>query len=78
MHGGENGAHAYTNNLGSAKNGNFISPWERDTLKSFFTAVRNPLGHGPGGEKMPELTLAQTDWAIETCMSWTKTLIARL
>jgi hypothetical protein len=77
-HGGENGAHAYINNLGSAKNGRFIADWERESLKAFFTAVRNPLGHGPGGEKMPELTPAQTEWAIETCMLWIKTLTVRL
>lgn len=77
-HGGEKGAHGYINNLGSAKNGNLIADWEREALKAFFTAVRNPLGHGPGGETMPELTPSQTDWAIETCMSWVKTLIARL
>jgi hypothetical protein len=76
--GTEKGAHAYIDNLGSEKNGNFIQGWERDTLKDFFTAVRNPLGHGPGNEKMPALSLAQTDWAIETCMSWIRTLITRM
>lgn len=77
-HGGEKGAHSYIDNLGSTKNGHFIAAWEREALKAFFTAVRNPLGHGPGGEVMPELTMQQTDWAIETCMSWVKALIARL
>jgi hypothetical protein len=77
-HGGENGAHNYIDNLGSAKNGHFISNWERESLKAFFTAVRNPLGHGPGGEPMPELSPTQTDWAIEACMSWVKALIGRL
>lgn len=75
--GTEKGAHAYINNLGSAKNGNFIQSWERESLKSFFTAVRNPLGHGPGSEEMPELSATQTDWAIENCMSWIRALIAR-
>ena len=77
-HGGEKGAHSYIDNLGSEKNGRFVTPWERDALKAFFTFVRNPLGHGPGNEPMPELSAQQTDWAIETCMSWIKTLIGRL
>ena len=76
-HGGEKGASGYIDNLGSSKNG-FIESWEREALKAFFKEVRNPLGHGPGGQEMPELTPQQTDWAIETCMSWTKTLIARM
>lgn len=77
-HGGENGAHNYIDNLGSKKNGSFITDWEREGLKSFFTAVRNPFGHGPGSAKMPELTLEQTNWAIETCMSWIKGLLLRM
>jgi hypothetical protein len=77
-HGGEKGAHNFIDNLGSAKSGQFISPWERDALKHFFTSVRNPLGHGPGGEPMPELTAQQTDWAIQTSMSWIKSLIQRI
>lgn len=77
-HGNEKGAHNFIDNLGAAKNGHFVERWEAEALKAFFTAVRNPLGHGPGGEPMPELTAAQSDWAIETCMSWIKTLIGRL
>jgi hypothetical protein len=76
--GGEKGAHNYIDNLGSVKNGQFISGWERDALKHFFTFVRNPLGHGPGDEPMPELTAQQTDWAIQECMSWIKSLIKRM
>ena len=63
-HGGEKGAHSYIDNLGSKKNGAFIKDWEREALKSFFTAVRNPFGHGPGSVEMPELTVEQTSWAI--------------
>lgn len=74
----ENGAANFIDNLGSEKNGRFIAEWERDALKAFFSKVRNPLGHGPGEKPIAELTPAQTDWAIETCMSWTKTLIGRL
>ena len=36
------------------------------------------VGHGPGDEPMPELSPQQTDWAIEFCMSWTKSLIKQL
>jgi hypothetical protein len=75
--GGERGAHNYIDNLGAEQNGQFIAPWERDALKAIFTQVRNPLGHGPGNEVMPALTTPQTNWAIETCMSWIKTLIQR-
>jgi len=77
-HGAEKGAHAFIDNLGSKANGNFISDWERDALKAFFSQIRNPLGHGPGSAPMPQLTDKQTDWAIETCMSWVKSLIRRL
>jgi hypothetical protein len=77
-HGGEKGAHSYIDNLGSKKNGSFIQDWEREALKSFFTAVRNPFGHGPGSAEMPQLTLEQTNWAIETCMSWIKGLVQRM
>jgi hypothetical protein len=77
-HGGEKGAHNYIDNLQASKNGGFIHSWEAESIKLLFTRVRNPLGHGPGGEKMPELTQEQTNWAIETCMSWSKSLIQRL
>jgi len=77
-HGGEKGAHNYIDNLGSAKSGPFIKEWERDALKQFFTEIRNPFGHGAGSDEMPELTLEQTNWAIETCMSWIKSLVQRM
>jgi hypothetical protein len=77
-HGGEKGAQNYIDNLGSKKNGTFIIEWEREALKSFFSAVRNPFGHGAGSEKMPKLSRQQTDWAIESCMSWIKTLVKRM
>ena len=73
--GREKGAHNFIEHL--AANG-FIEPWESDALKHFFTKVRNPFGHGPGSGEMVELTSQQAQWAIETCMSWTKTLIKRL
>ena len=77
-HGGEKGPHNYLDNLGSAKNGAFIEKWEKQTLKDFFTNVRNPFAHAPGRETMPELSPAQTNWAIETCMVWIKALIQRM
>ena len=77
-YGKENGAHAFIDNLSSAKSGAFIDAWEAASLKGFFTSVRNPHGHGPGASPMPGLSLAQTNWAIEFCMSWTNSLIARL
>jgi hypothetical protein len=77
-HGGEKGAHNYIENLHSKKNGRFINDWEEKALKDFFTSVRNPFGHGPGSAEMPELSPIETDWALETCMSWVKALIGRM
>jgi hypothetical protein len=76
-HGGEKGAHNYIENLASRKNG-FITSWEGNSLKEFFTHVRNPFGHGAGSSQMPSLSRPQTEWAIEYSMSWIKNLIRRL
>ena len=76
-HGGEKGAHNYIDNLASKTN-SFITSWESDGLKSFFTNVRNPFGHGAGSGQMPTLSRPQTEWAIEFSMSWIKNLIRRL
>jgi hypothetical protein len=76
-YGGEKGAHSYIDNLGSQRTNQFIKDWEANALKDFFTHVRNPLSHGPGSEEMPALSPEQTDWAIERCMSWIKSLIRR-
>lgn len=75
--GSEGGAHSYINNLGSKTNA-FITQWESDLLKVFFTHVRNPMGHGAGSAEMPSLSRQQTEWAIEFSMSWIKNLIRRL
>lgn len=75
-HGREKGAHNFIENLASRKAG-FIAPWEGDTLKHFFTKVRNQMGHGPGSEIMTELSEQQTTWSIEFCMIWIKSLIRR-
>jgi len=76
-HGGEKGAHNYIDNLASKKTGPFLDEWEKGMLKDFFTHVRNPLGHGPGNKKMLALSPQQTEWAIEFCMIWAKSLIQR-
>lgn len=76
--GNENGASNYIDNLVSKKNGKYIDLWEGDILKDYFRKVRNSLGHGPGSDPMPALSIPQTDWAIETAMSWVRTLIRRL
>ncbi|WP_416884058.1 AbiJ-NTD4 domain-containing protein [Marivita sp.] len=76
-HGSEKGAHGFIDNI-SKKQCQFISPWEAEFLKLYFTRVRNPLGHGPGKEPMPTLKADQTSWAIEQAMSWIKLLASRL
>lgn len=76
--GKEKGAVNYIDNLRSKANGEFINSWERESLAEYFSKVRNPFGHGAGSEKMPELSASQTDWAIEFCMIWIKTLIKRM
>lgn len=75
--GNERGAHNYIDHLAAKKNA-FITPWEAQSLKAFFTDVRNPFGHGAGSGEMPRLTAPQTEWAIEFSMSWIKALIRRL
>jgi hypothetical protein len=76
--GNEKGAANFIDNLVSKSNGRFIDTWEAEILKDYFRKVRNALGHGPGSDPMPELSTSQTDWAIETAMSWIRSLIRRL
>ncbi|MDN3556843.1 AbiJ-NTD4 domain-containing protein [Halomonas maura] len=76
--GNERGAANYIDNLRSKANGEYINGWERESLVEFFSKVRNPFGHGAGSQPVPELSVPQTDWAIEFCMIWTKNLIRRL
>lgn len=73
--GNERGAAAYIDNLMRAK---FIEVWEMESLKHFFSKVRNLIGHGPGTAPMPSLTDHQTNWAIENSMIWIKSLIRRM
>lgn len=75
-HGREKGAHNYIDNL-AKKDALFIERWESDALKSIFTELRNPFGHGPGSAEMPSLTSQQIDLAIELCICWAKSLIKR-
>ncbi|WP_454834610.1 AbiJ-NTD4 domain-containing protein [Pseudomonas lini] len=76
--GTESGASNYIDNLVSKANGNYLAVWEGDMLRDYFRKVRNSLGHGPGSEPMPVLSTPQTDWAIETAMSWVRTLVRRM
>lgn len=76
-HGKEKGAFSYIENLASNRGGHFIAEWESTSLKHFFSDVRAQFGHGPGSAAMPTLTEMQTDWAIETAMSWIRSLVRR-
>lgn len=76
--GSEKGASHYIDNLVSKANGKYLATWEGEILKDYFSKVRNSLGHGPGSEPMPTLSIVQTDWAIETAMSWVRTLVRRM
>lgn len=76
--GNEKGASNYIDNLVSKANGSFLTLWEGEMLRDYFRKVRNGLGHGPGIEPMPVLSIPQTDWAIETAMSWVRTLVRRM
>ena len=76
--GSEKNVNHYIDNLVADRNGRFVELWEADALRHIFANVRNALGHGPGGQPMPNLTQQQTDWTIEAAMSWTESLILRL
>lgn len=76
--GNEKGASSYIDNLVSKSNGRFIDVWEAEMLTKMFSDVRNPFAHGPGQAPMPTLTPEQTNWAIETAMTWCKSLIRRM
>jgi hypothetical protein len=75
--GNERGATNYVANLVSQKNGRYIEVWEGNMLTKMFSDVRNPFAHGPGQLPMPTLSLEQTNWTIETAMTWIKNLIRR-
>jgi hypothetical protein len=72
--GKERGAHNYIDNL---KGANFLMGWEADVLKSYFTNIRNPLGHGPGDQPMVTLSSELTEFAIQSGMVWISMLVRR-
>lgn len=74
----ERGAVNFIEALAADKGGQLIARWEANVLRNFFGEVRNKLGHGPGLGEPTVLSKEQDDWAIETCMSWIKSLINRL
>tara|TARA_R110000751_G_scaffold71441_9_gene144876 strand:- start:1994 stop:3055 length:1062 start_codon:yes stop_codon:yes gene_type:complete len=76
--GDERGAAAYVSNLVSKKNGGFLEVWEGEFLTKLFSEVRNPFAHGARQEAMPTLTAEQTNWTLDTSMSWIKTLVRRI
>jgi hypothetical protein len=76
--GNEKGAANYIDNLVSARNGRFIEVWEADALKAIFSSLRNPHSHGGGSNPPPRLSDSQQTWAIESCMTWIKSLVRRL
>jgi hypothetical protein len=76
--GTESGAAHYIDNLVSANNGRFIEVWESEALKALFGKLRNPFSHGAGSDPPPRLLDAQQTWAIESCMSWIKSLVGRM
>jgi AbiJ N-terminal domain 4 len=76
--GNEKGAANYIDNLVSSKNGGYLDVWEGDMLKDYFRKCRNPALHGAGSDPMPDFSLEQIDWAIESAMSWIRTVVRRL
>jgi hypothetical protein len=76
--GNERGAGNYIEHLVVERGGvRFIDTFETEVLKSYFKHVRNPFGHGPGKDPMPNFTAPQTDWTIEFAMTWIRTLVRR-
>ncbi|KKL09288.1 hypothetical protein LCGC14_2567370, partial [marine sediment metagenome] len=75
--GHEKGPSNYIDNLVSEKNGRFIDVWEAEAMKHLFTTLRNPRSHGAGSARRPETHEQQRSFAIESCMSWIKSLIKR-
>lgn len=76
--GHEKGAANFIDNLNSKANGRFIDVWEAKVLKNLFAELRNPHGHGPGTEEMPQLSPTQETFVIESVMVWVKSLISRM
>jgi hypothetical protein len=73
--GTEKGAVAYITNL---RTGDFLEKWEVDPLTVIFTKLRNPHRHGGGSNPPDPLSNVQQTWAIESCMTWIKSLVRRI
>jgi hypothetical protein len=73
--GTEKGAVAYITNL---RSGGFLEKWEVEPLTVIFTKLRNPHRHGGGSNPPDPLSNVQQTWAIESCMTWIKSLVRRL
>lgn len=73
----ERSVHNYIDKL-AANSVNFLVKWESNNLKELFKEIRNPHSHGAGNSQIPNLTQQQTDWVIEICMIWIKSIIRRL
>ncbi len=76
--GSERGASNYVENLASKRGRGLLADWEAEQLKRLFSVIRNPQGHGPGSAKPLVLNDQQTDFVIESAMSWIKSLVGRL
>jgi hypothetical protein len=77
--GKEKGAANYVDNLVAERGGvRFIAVWEKDALVKLFGEIRNSFGHGPSKAPLPTLRPQQTDWLLDTVMTWIKSLIRRL
>jgi hypothetical protein len=74
----ETGAAHYIDNLVKDRGGRFIEVWEKDALVDLFRELRNPQHHGAGSNPRSRLLDAQQTWAIESCMSWIKSLVRRM
>lgn len=73
----ERGAADFIDNLVASKPTRFIEVWEAEALKSLFRELRNPLGHGAGANTPLALSTHHSTWAIESSMSWIKSLVRR-
>jgi hypothetical protein len=51
---------------------------EGEALKAVFTNLRNPHSHGGASNPPTRLSDPQQTWAIESCMTWIKSLVRRL
>lgn len=76
--GREAGAINYVERMGGKQAGHFIAQWEVDALKVILGSGRLGYAHGAGSGAPPNLSHDQTQWVIESCMSWIKSLVRRM